>query len=149
MKDKIKADLKKSMMAKDGARSILLKSLISEMTYAEKASNKPAVSDADMSTVLFRAIKKRQDSVEQFSKAGRMDLADKEKSEIDMVMEYLPKQMSENEVRDAVKALILKLGVTGPKDMGKVMKAAKSEIDPAKAPASLVAKAVQDLLKSL
>ena len=89
--------------------------------------------DADVLSVLGSAVKSRQDSAEQYEQAGRTELAEKERGEIEVIQGYLPRQLDEAETRKIVGDLITELGVTSKKEMGKVMKAVmakyKGEID--------------------
>ena len=72
---------------------------------------------------MFRSfVKRAKDSIEQFSNAGRTDLAEKEKEELAVMQEYLPKQISEDDIRQIVKDAVEETGASGPKDMGRVMK---------------------------
>jgi uncharacterized protein YqeY len=104
------------------------------------------VSDTDLQALLQKMVKQRRESIATYEGAGRNDLADKEKAEIAVIEEFLPKQMGEAEAKAAVAALIKELGAAGPKDMGRVMGALKQRfagtMDFGKASAM-----VKDLLK--
>ena len=78
--------------------------------------------------IVDKLIKQRKDSIEAFTKADRMDLADKEKAEVLVLQAYLPARMSAEEVAAAVKAIVAELGASGPGDMGKVMGAVKTQL---------------------
>ena len=84
---------------------------------------KMELSDADVQALAAKQVKQRRDSIEAFEKAGRQDLADKEKSEIAMLEEYLPAAMSREEIESEARAVIAEVGAAGPADKGKVMSA--------------------------
>jgi hypothetical protein len=84
--------------------------------------------DADVLSIIEKMLKQRRESIAQFEKAARNDLADAEKAEIAVLAAYLPQQMSEAEVAEAVAAAIRETGAAGPKDMGKVMGLLKSKL---------------------
>ncbi len=83
------------------------------------------VSDTELQGLLQKMVKQRRESIATYEGAGRRDLADKEKAEIAVIEEFLPKQMGEGETKAAVEALINELGAAGPKDMGRIMGALK------------------------
>ena len=86
-----------------------------------------AASQAEITEALGKMVKQRRDSIAAFEKGGRLDLADKEKAEIAVIEEFLPKGLSEEETKAAIAAAIEKTGAAGAKDMGKVMGALKAE----------------------
>lgn len=94
--------------------------------------------------LLQKEIKKRQDSVELYLKGGREDLANKERSEIDIIVKYLPKQLSDNELEEKIKQIIVSVGASSIKELGAVMKAAKEQIG-----ASADAKRISEVVKRL
>jgi uncharacterized protein YqeY len=83
------------------------------------------VGEQELTAILQKMVKQRRESIATYEKAGRQDLADQEKAEIAVIEGYLPKQMSDDEAKAAVAALIKELGAAGPKDMGRVMGALK------------------------
>src|SRR5690606_1878541 len=95
----------------------------SAIKYKEVEPGASALDDAGIMKVIGSLIKQRRDSVEQYKAAGRDDLAQKEESEISVLQNYLPQQMSADELRAAVQEAIAAAGAKGPKDMGAVMKA--------------------------
>ena len=143
VKDAIKGNLKLAMLAKDKPRLNLLKSLLSEITYAEKAN---ADATSDFSQVLHKNVRKRQDSVTQYVSAGRQDLADIEQAEISMIMEYLPKQMTIDELQVVVSEVAKRIGATTLRDKGRMMKELKMMLDPAVAPPAVVSTVVSNIL---
>jgi uncharacterized protein YqeY len=112
--------MKAAMRAKDGARLSTIRLLLSGIKQRE-VDERVELTDADVLSVLEKMIKQRRESIAQFEKASRTDLADKEKAEIEVLAGYLPKQMSDSEVEQAVAAAIAEAGASSMKDMGKVM----------------------------
>lgn len=121
--DKIAADLKAAMLAKDAARLSTLRMLKSAVEYHKLEKKQETLTDADVSTVIKKQIKQRQDSIEGFEKGNRGDLADKEKAELAILKSYLPEEISQTQLEEIVKAVIAEVGATVKADMGKVMKA--------------------------
>ena len=125
----IDADLKKAMMAREAEKLSVLRMLKSAVKYAaiEKGGADAVPSDADVIAVVRREAKKREDSITSFSQAGRTDLADKEKQELEFLRTFLPAQMSPEKVEALVKEAIQETGATGKAQMGVVMKAAQAK----------------------
>lgn len=122
LNERIQADLKDAMRAGDALRRETLRMLISDMKYRRIELGKE-LGDEDVEAVLRRATKTRQESVQQFEAGGRPELAAKERAELALIEAYLPKQMSLDEVRTAVRAAISETGAASKKDTGLVMKA--------------------------
>jgi uncharacterized protein YqeY len=130
MRDKINDDLKTAMKAgeKDRVGTLrLINSAIKSADIDARPSGKDKISDADILSVLAKMVKQRRDSIEQFNAGGRPELAAKEAAEITVIEGYLPKQMSDDEAKAAIAAIIKETGAAGPKDMGKVMAALKAK----------------------
>jgi uncharacterized protein YqeY len=130
MRDKINDDLKTAMKAgeKDRVGTLrLINSAIKSADIDARPSGKDKVSDADILLVLAKMVKQRRDSIEQFNAGGRPELAAKEAAEITVIEGYLPKQMSDDEAKAAIAAIIKETSAAGPKDMGKVMAALKAK----------------------
>jgi uncharacterized protein YqeY len=149
MRDKINTDLKVAMKAGDKDRVGTLRLVNAAIKSADidsRPSGKDKIDDAGVLAVLAKMIKQRRDSIEQFVAGGRQELADKEAAEIRVIEAYLPKQMSAEEAKAAIAAVIKEVGAAGQKDMGKVMVALKArfagQMDFGKASA-----AVKELLK--
>ena len=115
--DKIDADLRKAMLERDEISRETLRMIKSELLTLD---------DPDELAVLSRAVKSRRDSIKSYVEGGRQDLADKELAEIAVIERYLPKQLSEDEARDAIAAIIGELGLSSKKELGKVMKEVKA-----------------------
>jgi uncharacterized protein YqeY len=124
IKENILNDLKKAMKAQDADRLRVLRSLkakILEKEISERKGGESTITDEQVVEVLMKAAKQRKESIDQFEKGDRKDLADKEKEELTVIDDYLPKMMNNDEVREAVKSQIEKMGASSMEDMGKVM----------------------------
>jgi len=108
------------MRAKESARLSTVRLILSAIKQRE-VDERIELTDADVLSVLEKMIKQRRESIAQFEKAARKDLADKEKAEVEVLSAYLPQQMSDAEVDKAVAAAIAEAGASSMKDMGKVM----------------------------
>jgi hypothetical protein len=126
LKDRIAADLKEAMKARDQLRVDTLRSALSGFTYKRTEAG-VELSDSDELDVVRKQVKQRNDSAAEFEKAGRQELADKEKRERDILMAYLPAQKSADEVRSIVKAIIAELP-EGGRNQGAVMKVAMPQL---------------------
>jgi uncharacterized protein YqeY len=122
LREKLDEDLKSAMRAKDSLRMNTVRALKSAVKYREIELMKP-LDDAGILGVMATEIKRRRDSVEQYRAGNRPDLADKEEAEIKIFMEFLPQQLTPEEVEAKVAEVIARVGAKGPKDMGAVMKA--------------------------
>ena len=120
LKDRVTEDMKAAMRAKDSARLSTVRLVLSAIKQRE-VDERIQLTDADVLSVIEKMIKQRRESISQFEKASRQDLADKEKAEIEILAGYLPKQMGDAEVDAAVAAAIAEAGASTMKDMGKVM----------------------------
>jgi uncharacterized protein len=122
LRDKVNAEMTAAMKAKDAARLSALRMLKAAIMNKgiEKGHD---LDDAEVLQVVSSLVKQRRDSIEQFAKAGRTDLVDKETGEIGVLEQYLPPAASATEIEAAVTDAIAATGATSPKDMGKVMKA--------------------------
>ncbi|MDE2481339.1 MAG: GatB/YqeY domain-containing protein [bacterium] len=120
-KDRISSDLKEAMKARDQVRLDTLRSALSGFTYKRTEAG-AELTDADELAVLQKLVKQRGDSLGEFEKAGRQDLADKERAERDILMVYLPAQKSADEVRAIVKEILAGLPAES-RNQGGVMKA--------------------------
>jgi uncharacterized protein YqeY len=127
LKNRITEDMKTAMRAKDTARLGTVRLLLSAMKQKE-VDERVELADADVLSIIEKMLKQRRESIAQYEKAARNDLADLEKAEIAVLSAYLPQQMTEAEVAEAVLAAIKESGAAGPKDMGKVMGLLKSTL---------------------
>ena len=115
------------MRAKDAARLSTVRLLLAALKQKE-VDERVELTDADVMAILEKMIKQRRESIAQFEKASRQDLADKEKAEIVVLSAYLPQRMGEAELQKEVDSIISETGASGAKDMGKVMAAAKARL---------------------
>ena len=130
MRDKINDDLKTAMKAGDKDRVGTLRLINSAIKSADidaRPSGKDKISDSDILSVLAKMVKQRQESLEIYEKAGRDELATQEREEIQIIQGYMPKQLSDEEVKSVIAAVIKDVGATSIKDMGKVMGALKAK----------------------
>lgn len=129
LKTKIEAEIKQAMLNKDKERLTPLRAIKSQILLAEteKGGGEGISEDAELK-LLTKAAKQRKDSLEIYQEQGREDLAAKEASELKVIEEFLPKQLSEAELEEALKAIINQVGASGPQDMGKVMGAATKQL---------------------
>ena len=127
LKEQITEDMKTAMRAKDAERLGTIRLLLSAMKQKE-VDERVELDDAMVVAIVDKLIKQRKDSIEAFTKADRMDLADKEKAEVVVLQAYLPARMSAEEVTAAVQAIVAEVGASGPGDMGKVMGAVKTRL---------------------
>ncbi len=112
--------MKAAMRARDSARLSTVRLLLAAMKQKE-VDERIELADADVLAIIEKMIKQRRESISQFEKASRQDLADKEKAEIAVLSAYLPQKMGDSEVAAAVAAAVSETGASGIKDMGKVM----------------------------
>ncbi len=150
LKDRIGDEIKAAMKAKDKIRLNTVRSVkkvILEKESELRAKGIDELTEAQEMEILAKLAKQRRDSVEQFTKAGRDDLAEKESQELTVLEEFLPAQMSEAEVAAAVEGAIAQTGASSPKDMGKVMGVLMKELK-GKADGKLIQSLVKDKLSS-
>ncbi|MBX2944394.1 MAG: GatB/YqeY domain-containing protein [Cyclobacteriaceae bacterium] len=146
LKTQIDGDIKKAMLAKNKEELEALRSIKSLILLAEteKGGSGDVSSDAE-NKLLMKAAKQRKESADIFSQQGRNDLAERELFQLEVISRYLPKQLTENEVTDALKKIIAELGATGPQDMGKIMGTATKKLA-GQADGKLIADLVKKLL---
>ena len=126
--DRIQKDLTDAMKLKDELRLSTLRMMKSALKNKEIEKRQP-LDDAESIQILQTLIKQRRESIEQFTKGGRMDLADKEAKEIVIIESYLPAAASPAEMDAAIEAAIAETGASSPKQMGVVVKAAKVKLE--------------------
>jgi uncharacterized protein YqeY len=125
--DRLSEDLKQAMRGKDQLRMDVIR-MIKAAALNKEIELKKDLDDADLSRIMTQLIKQRKESVEQYQKAKRDDLAGKELKEIAIIEGYLPKALSADEIAQAVSAAIQETGATSLKDMGTVMKAVMAKL---------------------
>ncbi|MBZ0128421.1 MAG: GatB/YqeY domain-containing protein [Rhodobacteraceae bacterium] len=131
MRDRINTSLKEAMKAKDAPRLStlrLINAAIKDRDIAVRSDgNDAGVADAEILAILVKMIKQRQESATTYEEAGRLELAEKELAEIEVIREFMPRQMDEAEAKAAVKAVVSEIGAESIRDMGRVMAALKEK----------------------
>jgi len=127
LKEKITEDMKNAMRAKEAARLATIRLLTSAIKQKE-VDERIEVNDEQVLGIIEKMIKQRKDSITQFEAGGRQDLADIEKSELAILLTYMPAALSEAEVQAEVQAAVAASGAAGPQDMGKVMAILKPKL---------------------
>ncbi len=146
LKTTIEGEIKKAMLARDKDRLRALRAIKSQILLEEtKTGGDKGLSEEDEIKILTKAAKQRKDSADIFQQQNRKDLADLELSELEVIQEYLPKQLTEAELEAALKEIITQVGAEGPKDMGKVMGIASKQLA-GKAEGKLISEKVKALL---
>jgi len=130
LQERVDSDLKDAMRARDAPRLGVLRMLKSALKYSaiEKAGAESQLDDAEAVQVIRKQVKQRQDSIEQFEKGGRPELAAKEKEELAILDAYLPQGLGAEELANIVRETIAELGATSKAQMGAVMKALQGKI---------------------
>ncbi|MFA4984646.1 MAG: GatB/YqeY domain-containing protein [Candidatus Omnitrophota bacterium] len=142
LEERILNDYKEAMKNRDALKSSVLSFLRAAMMNSAIEKKKKLLDDDEVIAVIKKQLKQRQDSIEQFKKGNRQELADKETKEAAILESYLPEQLSPEEVAGAVEEAIAATGASGPKDMGKVMKEVVSRFG-----ASLDARLLSELVR--
>lgn len=148
LKEKILDDLKAAMKAQNTDKTRVLRSIkakILEKEISERKQGESALSDDQIVEVLMKAAKQRKESIDQFKDGGRDDLVEKEEMELELIENYLPEMMSEDDVRKAVKDQIEQMNAESMADMGKVMGALMGRLK-GKAEGALISRIVKEEL---
>ncbi|HPM43036.1 MAG TPA: GatB/YqeY domain-containing protein [Candidatus Omnitrophota bacterium] len=124
----IEQDYKISLKAKDALKVSVLRMIISAVKMVEIQKNIKSVDDSDVLNIIQKQIKQRKDSIDQFTKGNRKDLADKESAELCILETYTPKQMTEEEIQELVRSVAAELGAKTKSETGKVMKAVMEKV---------------------
>ena len=142
LKQQIISDMTAAMKAQDAARTSTLRMVKAAIMNREKEGG-GELTDEDIQKLLRTQVKQRRDSVEQYEKANRPDLADKEQAEIAIIEAYLPQSASQEEIDQAVVAAISETGASSMKDMGGVMKATMAKLAGKSADGKMVSETVK------
>jgi uncharacterized protein len=118
--DKLQDQMKQAMKSRDALRLSTIRLVISSVGYARIEKGRE-LTDDDVLEVLARAAKQRKESIEAAEQGGRLDVAEKERAELEIINEYLPKQLTEDEVEALAREIAAEVGAASIKDMGKVM----------------------------
>lgn len=143
LKEKLMEDLKSAMKEKNINKKNAIQMVRTAILQIEKDKG-IEVEDAKILEIIAKEVKTRKDSILEFEKGGREDLVKQAKEEIEALVGYLPKQLSKEEIKEKVSAIITKIGATSIKDMGAVMKEAKGELG-----ASADGKTINEVVKEL
>lgn len=127
IKEKLQDDWKKAMKARDKFKSSTLSMARAAVLQAEKSDGKK-LDDEKVIEVLAREVKMRRESIPEFQKGNRQDLVDKTNDEINILLQYLPAQLSKDEVKKYIKQAAAEVGANNIKDMGKIMKNLKTKL---------------------
>jgi uncharacterized protein YqeY len=129
LEERLDADLKEAMKSGDTTRKLAIRAVKTAITEAKVAGTEAkTVNDADVLAIITKQVKQRRDSIIEYNKGGRPDLAVQEQAEIAVLEVYLPKQLSEAEIRERAQAVIAELGVTDMKGFGSVMKRLSADL---------------------
>lgn len=147
-KKQLREELRKATLSQEEIKKSVLRMLLSEVGYYEiqKGGAGYEASEEDVLAVLQKAAKQRKESIEQFRLAGRQDLVDKESKELEIINNYLPAQMNEEEIRSLVKEAISQTGAKTMQDIGKVMGVLMPKVK-GNADGSLISKIVRQYLE--
>ncbi len=146
LEERLDADLKDAMRSGDNVRKLAIRAVKTSITEAKVAGTEQrALTDEDVLRIIQKQVKQRRDSIADFTKGDRMDLAAKEEAEIAVLEKYLPQQMTEDEIRVRARAVIAELGVTDQKGMGPVMKRLTADLR-GQADGAVVSRVVRELL---
>ncbi len=148
LREQLRSDLRDAMRAKDAPRRNTIRMLEAAIKNAEIEKRGAELAEADILAILQRQVKQRNESIEQFLRGGREDLAATERAEIEIIEAYLPRQLSREEVTARAQAVIEQAGATGPGDRGKVMGMLMRELR-GEADGSVVNEVVGELLATL
>lgn len=148
-KQELQTQLQESMKARNEVKTSTLRMLLSAINYYEiqKGGAGYEATPEDVLTVVQKEVKQRNDSIEQFKAGGRQDLVDKETAELEILKEFMPEQMGEEEIRVLVKQAISETGATSAQEMGKIMGNLMPKVK-GKTDGSLVNRIVQEELKA-
>ncbi|MBN1493787.1 MAG: GatB/YqeY domain-containing protein [Candidatus Omnitrophica bacterium] len=122
LEDKVSNDMKQAMKNRDAELVSTLRFLMAALKNLRIDKHLEKLEDADVITTIKKQIKQRQDSIEQYTKANRKDLADKENRELSILKKYLPAELSEDALKKIIQDVIAEIGATSMKEMGTVMK---------------------------
>lgn len=147
LRQQIVDDLTAAMKTKDAAKTGTLRMVKAAIMTREKEQEQGAMlADEETLKVLQTLVKQRRDSIEQYEKAGRRDLSEKEREELSFIKAYLPQAASTEEIEQAVTAAIAETGATSPKEMGMVMKAAQAKLAGRNADGKTISELVKAML---
>jgi len=145
IEERIESEFKAAMKGREALKVSTLRMLKAEITNSKIKAGDKKFEDADIIKIIRGQVKKHRDSIEQFEKGKRQDLADKEKKELGILLTYLPEEIPEDRLKEIASETISELGASGKKDMGRVMKAVMEKVKQA-ADGKTVSRVVSGLL---
>lgn len=145
LEEKILNDYKEAMKSRDSVRSSVLSFLRAELMNVAISKKKKLLDDNDVVAVIKKQVKQHQDSVEQFRKGNRIDLAEKEERELQILKTYLPPELSADEIKKMIEETVVLISASSIKDMGRAMKEITAKIS-GRADAKLVSELVRERL---
>ncbi len=128
MKTRLQSDVKEAMKAKEREKVTTLRAILAEIQEAQLQKRGDELTDEEYLTILNRMVNQRRESIDQFKKAERADLVEKEEEQLQYILPYLPEQLTEEEVVAIIDAAIAELGVEGMSGMGKLMNAIRPQL---------------------
>ena len=146
LKEQLRLDMADAMRAGDKVKRDTIRLLLAAIKQVE-VDGQQSLDDADVQTVLAKQAKQRRESIADYERAGRADIADLEKAELVIIESYLPQMMSREEITEVATQTIADLGADGPKDTGRVMGSLMPQVK-GKADGRLVSEVVRELLKN-
>ncbi|MDT5269502.1 MAG: uncharacterized protein QOH49_1688 [Acidobacteriota bacterium] len=146
LKERITSDMTAAMKAREAARLSTLR-MVKAAVQNREIEKGGELSEEELTKALQTLVKQRRDSVEQYEKAGRAELAEKEQAEIAVIEEYLPRAASREEIERAVEEAVAETGATSPKEIGAVMKAALARLAGRNADGKMVSELVKSKLQ--
>jgi len=144
IKERLMEDMKEALRSKDKIRLSTIRMINSLIKNAE-IDKRGKLTEEEIVQLLRKYAKQRKEAIEMYEKGGRQDLVEKEKRELEIVESYLPKELSEEEIRKLVREVIEEVGASSPKDLGKVMKVVMPKVK-GRADGSLVNRIVREML---
>ncbi len=145
LKDKINSDLKDALRSKDKLRLETIRSIRAKILEFEKSGKEMELTPEKEIEMLSSLAKRRKESIEQFEKGGRAELAEKEKKELEIIQDYLPKQLTKAEISEIIKEMSIKIGASSPQDFPKLMPQAVKELK-GRAEGGVIREIVQKIL---
>jgi uncharacterized protein len=146
LKEQLQADLKTALLNKDELRKNVIRFTVSAIKNAEIAKPGHELSDADLLALLTTEVKRRKDTITELEKVDRPELLKEEKAQLEVLMNYLPKQLSRAAIVETAQKVIAEVGASGPQATGQVMKRLMADLK-GKADGKLVSEVVNELMK--
>jgi len=147
LKEELTEDLKQAMRQGDERRKSTIRLVRAAIANAEIERGRRELNDDEVLAIIAREVKRRREAIEEFAKGGRQDLVDREQAELDILLEYLPRQMTKEEIEAAAHRVIEEVGATSLAQMGKVMGRLMPQVK-GRADGKVVSQVVREILAS-